>query len=455
MNPPPARWHVVFAVLLVACGGLLVLSAHHPGLRLVDFLGFAARARRLGEGQDLVHPLYPIGYPAILALVRPFLGDELLTGRALSIAAGGLAAAATTRAWGPWAGLWLLVQPGFLTFGATEGTDMAAFSLGIAALAARQEERPWLSGLLGGSALMIRYTAIAIVPALLWPTPSGAKATWPRMAAAYGLATAPHWAVSLWTGAPMLPDQSSNLAIGANAVVHGFGLDTLTRVPDGLQRAWPFVASAPAAGVGLLASAVLVLFLRKGAPPRHTLLPPLLWAGAHLLLLSIAFANVRLALPTRLLATLGVAMLLRPFPRVLAAAVVGLGLWTVPPALAVDTAEARLADIVHTLEQLDGPRARAHFLTTDPWVHRNVDGVLESGVPLHEVGGDPRQLDAPTLADFARNRGFGLVIVDTARVQQTYPNLSPLIHDATIGPTVGLVPVARSPGYRVFEVRNR
>ncbi len=108
MKPAPwTGWRPALAVALLAMLLLTIVSARHPGLRLVDFLGFSTRGHRLLAGDDLVHPLYPIGYPAVLGILQHAQLAPLTAGRMLSIAAGGLAAAITTRWVGAAAALWL------------------------------------------------------------------------------------------------------------------------------------------------------------------------------------------------------------------------------------------------------------------------------------------------------------------------------------------------------------
>ena len=90
-------WRPALGVALLATVVLAALSARHPGLRLVDFLGFSTRAHRLFAGEDLVHPLYPVGYPAVLGLLQQCSLPPLAAGRTLSVLAGVTAVVVTTR----------------------------------------------------------------------------------------------------------------------------------------------------------------------------------------------------------------------------------------------------------------------------------------------------------------------------------------------------------------------
>ena len=446
----------------MATAVLVALSLRHPGLRLVDFLSFTARAERILRGEDLVHALYPAGYPFALGLLQQVV-NPLTAGRVLSIGGGVLAVVAAARWMGPVAALFLLVQPGLLTYGSTEGTDVLAMGLGLAALAARAEDRPALAGGLAGLAALTRYTTAALLLALLLPTTTRTRSEQLRDIGlgvlAFVVTTAPHWATALAIGSDLLPDQSRNMAIGANSPVHGLDLGTLLRLPSGLASTAPWVLSGPAVGLGLAALAIVLLVphklrhrLRLHPGDRLDAIRLMIWGGVHTLLVAVAFANTRLVLPSRLAFALGVALLLRRRPRLLALLTLPLALWTLPAAWQIDPAEARLAGVVNILGELEGPLARGHFLTTDPWVHRQVGGALESGTPMREVGGDPRQITPRQVAEHARLLGYALVVVDVGRVQRTYPALAPLLEDP---PSTELLrPVGRCPGYRVFAVES-
>ena len=128
------------------------------------------------------------------------------------------------------------------------------------------------------------------------------------MLLALGIAGAPHWAVALWTGASVLPDQSYNLAIAAGHPTSLFSWESLLRLPMGALRAAAFsigdgwiraliLCGALGLGIGALRGDRRALGL--GA-----------FALAHLLLIGLAFANPRLVLPTTLALGLGWAFLL-------------------------------------------------------------------------------------------------------------------------------------------------
>lgn len=452
----------VAGVVLITGGVLAALSHQHPGLRLVDFISFSTRGQRVWAGLDLVHPLYPVGYPALVGLLQGILGDPILAGRLVSGAAGALLAGVVAHSLGAGAGLWVLGLPVVLTFGATEGTDLLAAAWCLAALFARDHRRPALAGSLAAMACLTRYTGLAVLLAV-WIPPRDTRLSrdLPRLLGAFVLCTAPHWAVALATGTSMVPDSSLNMSIGANARVDGLGWDVLARWPGNVAAAWAWVSPGPGVGVGLAGLIATATAPRAWAGRAHLPDKPrqsvrlLVYGAAHLGLVALAFANTRLVLPTRLAWSLGVAVALSRYPKILAGAAILLCVWTLPAAWPVSAAETRLAGITAALADLDAPLSEAHFLTTDPWVYRVGEGVLQPGLPVREVGGDPRALRPRALADFARLRGHGLVVVDVGRVQRTYPALAPMLD--TEAPEVeqaGLTLVTRAPGYRVYAVQQ-
>lgn len=385
------------------------MAARHPGLRFVDFISFAGRARGLLQGRDLVHPLYPVGYPAALVGARWIAGDVLLAGKALAVVAGAGAVAVTARWIGAGAAAWLLAQAVILEWGATEGTDLGAAAFGLAAVLAAADRRPALAGALAGLGCLVRYTGVAAVPVAM--VLAGRPAVF---LSAFAVATAPHWALALALGRPVLPDQGFNLAIAHARPVGLLSWDTLRRWPFGLVQAGVVSFSHPAViagGVGLLA----------GAWRRDRRAFALLgFALTHVGLLALAFSNPRLALPATLCAALGAAWLLPS--RWLALPALALGAWNLRSAAEVGTEERALAEIVAATAELQGP-----FLASSPWFHQHRDGWIEASVPLREAAPNPRALDPAALARFARDRGFATVVVEGGRIHATYPGLAPLL----------------------------
>ena len=424
MESPPARAvrYAPLALALLVLGGL---AAAHPGLRFVDFLSFSNRARRLMEGQDLVNGLYPVGYPALLLGARLALGDVLVAGKALSVLAGALAAHSASRLAGPGAAAVMAATGVFLAWGSTEGTDMMAAALALSALASA--ERPALAGALVGAACLARYTGVAALPALLLITPRRGVAL-----LAFGLATAPHWAVAWWLHLPILPDQSGNMAIGAGpggpaSGVGGWAAAAARAAADS------FGAWIP--GVGLLGLAV-------GAARRQRPAAGLLaLALTHVAGLGLAFSNPRLALPATLAAALGWRWLL-PERRApwLALGLIG-ALAQVPGQARIEPDEAALAEVARVA-------APEPVLTSSPLYHQRLGGWLQSGVILRSLGGDPRRMDPTSLASAAKRRGFRAVAIESARVSATFPGLRPLTHDPA---PEGYTLLAEVGSWRIFQ----
>ena len=414
MTPSRRRrlWSLLAA--LSALGLLSTLAAAHPGLRFVDFISFSVRARRLLDGADLVHPLYPVGYPALLAAGHGLTGDVLLVGKALSVLAGAGAVWAVARWLSPGAALWLLALPATLTWGATEGTDLLTVALTLGALAAARAHPGW-AGVLLGAACLTRYTAGIAVPVVLWL--SRARG---RTLLALLLATSPHWALALATGARLLPDQSENLAIGGQqgALLSG---QTLARLPMGLQIAlvkssWHWSTRLGAAGL------VVGALLRRDRRAVALLALALLHAAA----VGLVFSNERLVLPTTVALSLGVVWLL-PRPRrgwllaPLAALLLARG---VPQARELEIGEAALAEVTAASARLPGSGS---FLTTSPWFYTWEDGWIASAILVRQIPGDPRLLTPERLRAWAEAAHVPYIAVDTGRVRRSYPGLVPLL----------------------------
>jgi hypothetical protein len=422
------------APLVVAALLLAWLNQDHVGLRLVDFLFFCDRARRLDFAEAWLDPLYPVGYPLLLRLGTTLLGDALLAGRLIAGGAALLAVDAARRLLGPGAGWLALVAAPLLAFGLTEGTDLPAAALSLAALAAAVERRPVQAGLLLGGALLCRYTALAALPVVLAFSPARG-----RTLLALALATAPHWGMALFLGRSPLPDQSFNLAIAAGGPTALLSLETLRRWPVGLYGALWMALSNPlalAGGVALLGGALVG---KRGARP-------LLALGlAHAGLIGLAFANARLVLPTALAAGLGLAALTPARLRLPLA--LGIGLFTIPAARLPNPEEETVAAVAPLLAEAPTP-----ILTAHPWVwQRTAGGYLHAAIPLRELGGDPRQLDPATLVREAQRRGFATVVLEKSRVDRTYPGLRAMMR-AKAAPE-GLELVAKAGTWAVYRVR--
>lgn len=396
-------------VAAVAVALLANLSASQPGLRFVDFVSFSGRARGLLERpHTLVHPLYPVGYPLLLWVGHALTGDVLLAGKAASVLGGALAAGAVARWISPWAGLWLLTQPALLRWGATEGTDTLAAGCCIAAIAAARRS-PLSAGLLLGLGCLVRYTAVTAAPVVLLAS-SARGVSLAGMVAA----TAPHWAAALWLRAPLLPDQSANIAIGGH-VGSVWSWRLLMELPVRLWRAGFAAVHDPMAVAGL--AGVVVGLLRRDWRA---------WAlgGAallHLLAVSLAFSNDRLVLPATLMIAAGAWWLLPRWWLLLPAALLSLKV-SLPMAREVTPAVSSLAKVVAVTASLEGP-----FLTTSPWFYQEEDGWLVSGILVRQIPGDARRLRPDGLRRWALAAGVPHLALDVGRVRRSYPGLVPLM----------------------------
>jgi len=420
------------------------IATKHPGLRMVDFISFSARAQRLPDGLDWANPLYPVGYPAMLSMLQPMVGDVLWVGKGLSVLAGGLLIWAMMRWLGPWVGAWLAVQPLFVEWATTEGTDVAAVSLCLAGLACvfpAHREQPhfrgrWaLAGALIGGACMVRYTSVVCVLVALVGVFRCGRTAAKWFVPIFVLVTAPHWAVSLFFGEPLLPDQSINFAIGAGHPVDFWSFETITRWPEGFGRALGLTLQTWPTRLGCLG-----LVLGMGMKDRRA------WALSvfsllHLALLGLAFVNPRLALPALLTKSLGVfwfgvlahrwsadrskwtkrTVILLQIGCVGAMALWGFA-WNPLPPHKASPAEEVLTDFVQETEGFSG-----RALSTSPHFYRKQGGWVQPVQLMRAIAPQPHQLTPERLWAEARAKDFSWVVVDVGRVRRTYPGLAPLL----------------------------
>ncbi|MCP4805365.1 MAG: hypothetical protein GY913_00515 [Proteobacteria bacterium] len=415
---PAAVGSVVVAVALVL---LAVLSALDPGLRFVDFLQFSDRAHQLRVGAGLSHPLYPVGYPAVLSLLQAVFGDVLFAGRVISVAAGVGAVWAAVRLLGPWAGLWLLVQVQTVLWGVAEGTDLLAAGWGLGAIAAAHSKRPWLAGLLAGAACLTRYTGIAVVPVIV------VAAGW-RPLVTWAAVVAPQLVLALVTGGPMM-DQGSNMAIGHGPPGQPAG--PFAQWLDGLRRATPHVLGEWPVWLGL--AGLVVGAVKKDR--RAWMLAA--YAALHTGGIALAFANPRLALPATSALALG-AFWLVPRRWLIVPAVL-LACVSVPRALETPPEAARVRPLVEAAEP-------GRYLSSDPWFHTVEDGWLRAGTPVWVVG-EPHTLSASKIRAFAAQSGHTHIALDQARAGRS-PGLRALMAE----PPEGFTVVAEEPGQVLLRI---
>jgi hypothetical protein len=233
---------------------------------------------------------------------------------------------------------------------------------------------------------------------------------------ALAVLTAPHWAVALYTGASLLPDQSQNIAIAAGSPVPLLSIDTLRRWPGGCARA---VLDGGGQPLIVLSALGFIPALWRRDRRAWGLLG---FALLHVAALGLGFSNARLALPVTACAALGAAWLLPS--RVLGAAALIVGaLSSREPGendLEAEKAGA-VASLLAAHPELDGP-----IVCTSPWCYR-FDGVwIAGGIQLSGLGGGPR-MEPNVLAAKMRTAGAAVVALETGRTRRQAPGLAPLL----------------------------
>lgn len=423
---PPALSALV-ATLCVA--GLGYLAAQHPGLRFVDFTRFSERAHELLRGEHLVDPLYPVGYPALLAALVTATGSALVVGKALSVLSAGALAYAVATQLGAGTALFVLSAHAMLVSGSTEGTDAPACALALSGVLVAR--RPALAATLVGLAVLVRYTAVAAVPVVLVLSP--------RRAATVGtlaVVTAPHWVVALATGASPLPDQSENLAIGAGHAVSLLSVDTLARWPAGVVHALASGLREPAVAVGLAG-------LARGVARRDRLAAGLAaYLALHAAGLGLGFSNVRLALPITACAACGVAWLVPA--RLTTAVALVLGALHARVPADNDEEASRAARVAEVLaDEPPGP-----VFGTSAWLYR-VDGAwIHGGTQLSSLGAGGR-LTPGVVAAAMDARGAAVLALDLGRTRREAPGLEPLLSGK---PPPGWTSLGHPRGWRVWRL---
>lgn len=431
--PAPANRSELVLLVVVAVAGLTALAAGTPGVQFVDFVRFSERARDLWSGQHLVDRLYPVGYPALLAVVAPALGDAVLAGKGISIAAAALLAMGVARRLGIGAGAFVLCAHAMLLGGSTEGTDMVAVALALSAVL--YADRPVLAAGLTAAALLTRYTALAAVPVVLWLSP--------RRATTVGLLvalTAPHWLTALCTGASILPDQSENITIAAGAPVPLLSLETLRRWPRGFALALAAGLHEP---VTLLALPGFAVALWRGVPIRRVAIGVLGYGLLHAAALGLAFSNERLALPITACAAIGAAWLIPSRWLFGVALVVAVVNGRLPGENVMEAGRARaVAQLL--LREPPGP-----VITTSPWFYRWDGPWVVGGIGLSGLGAG-RSMTPASLRAAMNETGATLVALEVSRTRRAAPGLGALLSGP---PPAGWTPVAQPRGWRIWRAK--
>lgn len=397
------------ALPALVAGALLGWSAwREPGLRHVDFIDFAERARALPVREALAHPLYPAGYPALLAALQPLTQDVLVAGKLLSVVGGVALVAGTARWLGPAASLWVLAQPLVLYWGAVEGTDVPALALCLCALAlaggrAGPPSHAFWAGLAAGGALLLRYQAAAVVPALLLLSASPGRTLLGLL-----LGLTPHVLAHAVSGQAPWPEVGANLAIGVGQPSPPRLREVALHWPHGFGRAALEALAWPASWLGLPA---LVLASWRGDRRAWALGA---WALCHLAGVGLAFANPRLVLPAVVALALAGALVV-PARWLGAGAVVALLAGLARPV--ADDPEA--APARHLAQTLRASPALGSVYSVSPWFHQHDGGWLRGAAPLGALG------PPPWTPDQLRREGVERVALQPARVRWLAPDLQP------------------------------
>lgn len=430
--PGPAGRVEIGVLVVVVVAGLTFLAASSPGVQFVDFVRFSERARELWTGGHLVDRLYPVGYPAMLAVVAPTVGDALVAGKGISVVAAALLGLGVAHRLGLGAGTFVLCAHSMLLAGSTEGTDMAALSLSL--LAVVYGDRPALAAGLVAAAVLTRYTAIAAVPVVLLRSP--------RRSMTLGLLlalTSPHWLTALCTGASVLPDQSENITIAAGAPVPLLSLETLRRWPRGFWLALTAGLHEPATWLGLLGFAVALC--RGSWASRRVALAVLGFGLLHAAALGLAFSNERLALPITACVSIGAAWLLPSRWLFGLALVVGVVNARLPGDNVMEAARARaVAQLL--IAEPPGP-----VITTSPWFYRWDGPWVVGGIGLSGLGAG-RSMTPASLRGAMQQTGATLVALEVSRTRRAAPGLGALLSGP---PPAGWTSVGQPRGWRVWR----
>lgn len=428
-EPKAASVRLSALAAAVAVAALGLLASEHPGLRFVDFTRFSERALDLVRGEHLVDPLYPVGYPALLAALVVATGPALVVGKALSVLSAGALVYAVASQLGAGTALFVLSAHAILVSGSTEGTDAPACALALSGVLVAK--RPGLAASLVGLAVLCRYTAIAAVPVVLVLSSRRAVTV-----GTLALVTAPHWLVALLTGTSPFPDQSENLAIGAGRAVSLLSVDTLGRWPVGVYHALSSGLREPALVLGLAG-------LVRGVARRDRAATGLAaYLALHAAGLGLGFSNARLALPITACAACGVAWLLPARLTMGAALVIGALHARLPADNDEEASRAsRVADLL--AGEPPGP-----VFGTSAWLYR-VDGAWIHGATQLSSLGPSGRLTPGAVAAAMDARGAAVLGLDLGRTRREAPGLEPLLSGK---PPPGWTSLGHPRGWRVWRL---
>lgn len=188
MAQPPYLKGLPWLCLVLVAVLLVSMAAWQQDLLLNDSFRAFARAEQLaifpGELPIWVHPFYPVGYPWLIRILVPLVGNAHVAAQILSVS-GALCMLAAfiyigqklyKSVYVSWLQAALVILGGvnfhFLQLGSQDNTDMPSaggiwLSLAVLVGSHQQRGRLLLAGALLGGAYLMRYTALTIVPAVL------------------------------------------------------------------------------------------------------------------------------------------------------------------------------------------------------------------------------------------------------------------------------------------------
>ena len=357
--------------LILLVGVVLLLFRSDSIITFVDIVSVLERADRISRGHDLLHPLYPVGYPAFLSLFSGHSG--LYAAKILSLLSAVFLLWCAGREVGIRSAVALLCCTAWVTWGSTEGTDMLAAALSVSAILCAPKHTLFSVFLLG-VACLVRYTAWIAIPIVLLLVKERMKG----MLLLF-LLTLPHWGMVLWAGA--LPfDQSENIARGADASLWQRGSKAL------------FLLVSPLCVLGAVGQYV------GRRDPR--IMGLCIFALLHALAIVAVFPNERLLLPSVLGLVVGVGRLSARWLPI----VVGCGLWGLGQVPSNE--DWRKLDQLADSTKLQQGR----FLASSAQVYSWRETGIQASIPLSEVA-DPLQTDPKILVQWMKGNDVPIVVI--------------------------------------------
>jgi hypothetical protein len=368
----------------------------------------ATQASAMGSDVGARGPLYLW----LLLGVHWGVGDVMLAGCALSVFGGVGCVVASTRMFGPWAGLWVLAQLGVLQASTTPGPLILAVMSLLFALYMAEEERGWSTGVWLGFALSLGH----------W--------TWPVAL------------VIAWLSGRRLVALLSLIA--SLALMHVFGIAL-----EPPSFGWVGDASFLMTALGSLMTDVVILpsvlaliwGLFRGNRATRVLM---VVAAVHLLSVTLIDGISRDLLFSHVVIILGVAAV-ETGPALLVVALLLLGV-RLPGVWDGTESEQALGSI---LKATASHPAEA-MCTTTTYVRPAMEGGwLRPCQSVDTLGRPATEIHPEHVREAARALAFGLFVVEDRAILHTYPWLQDLLEEPY---APGFSVVAEAPGWRVFSV---